>query len=390
MNVNSYKSKVAKIKFHATNWLDGIILHGGKLAGRFILPVILIFNIKKFVTTESYFPECKRKTKIQIFGEQLFYILRTGEINRNYFISGFDRIGNNDFKKYIPWFTFTFKRNKLNQQPIKFVYDPYNYICLLRDKFIFEAFCKRISINTPTNIGLFNYQGIYLFKEKNVFDLKIICNFEIDAFCKKNVSYGGGMHSNILLLKIQNGKISLNNKVVSFQEFLKFIGKGNWIIQERITNQNPEFAAFHPQSINTVRIITVKRGNNINVIGSFLRVGVNGSYTDNSSSGGISVGIDLENGTLKKYGLYKPGFGTKCDRHPNSGIIFEGYKIPKWKEIVEYTKRAHLLFYGLHSIGWDVAITDDGIMIIEGNDNWDTLGVQLYSGGKPIFDKYFK
>lgn len=48
-----------------------------------------------------------------------------------------------------------------------------------------------------------------------------------------------------------------------------------------------------------------------------------------------------------------------------------------------------MLFYGLHSVGWDVALTENGIMIIEGNDNWDTLGAQLYSGAKPIFDKYF-
>jgi hypothetical protein len=390
MNVNFYKSIVAKIKFHAINCVDGVILNGGKLIGRFILPVILVFNLKKFVTAESYFPECKRKNKLQIFWEQFFYILRTGEINKHYFDSGLDRKSNKDVKNYIPWLTFTFRRNKLNQQPIKFVYDPYNYVCLLRDKFIFEAFCKRMGINTPTNIGLFNSKSIFLLKEKKFFDIDMISGFAMDAFCKKNVPYGGGMHSNILKLKIQNGIISLNNKVVTIQEFKKLIGNENWIIQERIKNQNPEFAVFHPQSINTVRIITVKKGNDINVIGSFLRMGVNGSYTDNSSSGGIACGIHLENGSLEKYGMFKPEFGTKCARHPNTGVIFEGYKIPKWREIVEYVKRAHSLFYGLHSIGWDVAVTDDGVMIVEGNDNWNTSGVQLYSGAKPIFDKYFR
>jgi hypothetical protein len=390
MNVDFYKSKVAKFKFHSINCVDGVILNGGKLIGRFIFPVVLVFNFKKFVTAESYFPESKRKNKLQIFGEQFFYILRTGEINKHYFDSGLDRKSNKDAKNYIPWLTFTFRRNKLNQQLGKSVYDPYNYICMLRDKFIFEAFCKRVGINTPTNIGLFNSKNIFLLKEKKNFDIDMISDFEMDAFCKKNVPYGGGMHSNILKLKIQDGTISLNDKVVTIQEFKKFIGNGKWIIQERIKNQNSKFAVFHHQSINTIRIVTVKKGEDVHVIGSFLRIGVNGSYTDNSSSGGISCGIHLENGSLEKYGLFKPEFGTKCDRHPNTGIIFENYKIPKWGEIVEYVKRAHMLFYGLHSIGWDVAVTDDGIMIIEGNDNWDTFSVQLYSGAKPIFDKYFQ
>jgi hypothetical protein len=390
MNVNSYKEKVAKFKYYATNFTDGIILHGGKLIGRFILPFVLISNFKKFVSAESYFPECDRKSRFQIFLDQLFYIFRTGETPRNYFITGFDRKSFKESKNYIPWFTFTHRRNKLNQQYKKYVYDPYNYICLLRDKFIFEAYCKRMGINTPSNIGLLNAQKIFLLKEKAFYNLDKISNLEIDAFCKRNVPYGGGIPSNILILKIQNGEISVNNNVVTIPEFKTILGKADWIVQDRILNQDPEFASFHPHSINTVRIMTVKIENDVTIIGSFLRIGVNGSLTDNSSSGGISVGINLDNGTLSKYGLFNPSYGTKTDRHPNSGVVFEGYKIPKWEEMIAYTKRAHKLFYGLHSIGWDVALTDDGIIIIEGNDNWDTTGVQLYSGAKPIFEKYFK
>lgn len=58
--------------------------------------------------------------------------------------------------------------------------------------------------------------------------------------------------------------------------------------------------------------------------------------------------------------------------------------------MVQYVKKAHSLFYGIHLIGWDVVVTDDGITLIEGNDNWDTIDAQFYKGAKSEFEKYFK
>jgi hypothetical protein len=51
---------------------------------------------------------------------------------------------------------------------------------------------------------------------------------------------------------------------------------------------------------------------------------------------------------------------------------------------------AHQLFYGLHSIGWDVCITEKGILLIEGNDNWDTIDAQFLGQGRKNYLKYFK
>jgi hypothetical protein len=390
MNIISLKSGVSGLNFYGNKFLDNLIFYGGKLVGRIIFPIQLITNSGKNISHQTYFPECDLKSKFRIFTEQLFYIFRTGEINKNYFIFGFDRKSKTDFKNYVPWLTFTHARNTKNQRPVKPEYDSYNHICLLRDKFVFEAFCKRLGINTPANIGMINSGELFLIKENKFIPIEEIINFEFDAFCKRNVSYGGGMPDNIIKLLIKNKGVFINNEEVSFEEFRALLGNDIWIVQERIKNQSAEYAQFHPQSINTIRVVTIRNGSEISILCAFFRMGVNGRHADNWSSGGIGLGVNIENGTLEKWGLYKPGLGTKSDRHPNSEILFEGYILPYWYEIVEYAKNAHRLFYGLHSIGWDVSVTTEGIMIIEGNDNWDTIDAQYCKGGRKEFDKYFK
>lgn len=390
MNTDSLKSGVATLQFYGIRLLDSCIFSSGKLAGRIIFPVKLMTNWKQNIDHPSYFSECELKSKYKIFAEQFLYILRTGEINKNYFIYGFDRKFKNDFKNYVPWLTFTRARNIKNQWPEKPEYDPYNSVCLLRDKFVFGAFCKSVGIKTPNNIGMMNEGQLYLIENNHFVSVDNIVTCEMDAICKRNVSYGGGMSKDILRLTIANGVARINDEEVSPAELREYFGHDCWIIQERIKNQNPEYAKFHPSSINTVRVVTVKDGPNVTILCCFFRMGVNSRHTDNCSSGGITTGINIENGTLEKWGVYKPEFGAKVDKHPNSLILFEGHKLPHWEEIIQYVKKAHLLFYGLHSIGWDVAITTDGIMLIEGNDNWDTTSVQLYGGAKKKFDKYFK
>ena len=44
----------------------------------------------------------------------------------------------------------------------------------------------------------------------------------------------------------------------------------------------------------------------------------------------------------------------------------------------------------IHSIGWDIAFTENGPIFIEGNDNWEITGIQATNGGmKELFQEDF-
>ena len=389
MGVNSMKSSVAWINYYGIRILDFMLLFGGKVIGRIILPVHLTTKFSHYILQDSFYPESERKSTTRIFIDQIMYILWTGEINKNYFSFGFDRKAKNDFGNYVPWLTFTQTRNKLNQKPNKPVYDPHNAVVLLRDKFVFEAFFRAIGIDTPLNIAVINHGSLYIINKRTFVPIKKILNIEVDSFCKKNVSHGGGMSNDILRLVVKNRNLFINGVRKSITEFEDIIGMDNWIIQERINDQHKKIAVLHPDSVNTVRVVSVRRGGTITILCALLRIGVDGKHNDNWSSGGIVVGVK-ENGMLEKYGFQKAGYGRKIEKHPNSEIEFRDLEIPFWGEILNCVKRAHNLCYGLHSVGWDVCVTEDGPLILEGNDNWETTFLQLYSGAKEKFDQHFK
>lgn len=386
-NFNSTKIGFMKFRFSFIRILDNSLFLFKKIAGRIVYPIELIRYYKVYVSSKSYYPDCKLKSKFQIFLDQFFYIIRTGEINRNYFLFGFDRKSKNDFKNYVPRFTFQHKRDCLNRKPINYEHNPFNYICLTRDKFVFEAFCRGLGINTPKNICLINSCKMFLKDSQKFLPVDDIITLELDAFCKMTGGYGG---KDVFKLKIKNQEIFINNNKESITKLKRIIGKNIWIIQENINNQIYDYAQFHPSSLNTIRVITVKFGLEIVVLWAFFRMGVNNSFVDNFTSGGIVCPINILNGTLGEFGISKPESAGKTVRHPNSGIVYKGFKLPYWENIIEYVKNAHHLFYGLHSIGWDVAVTTNGIILIEANENWDPSGAEETKGAIQELQKYFK
>ena len=144
---------------------------------------------------------------------------------------------------------------------------------------------------------------------------------------------------------------------------------GVYLLQQRI-QQHPEMSRLHPPSINAIRLVTFNNEGNVQVFWAALKIGARGNRVDNVACGGLAVRIDLTSGRLQGDGMFLPGQGTTTDRHPDTGVLFDGFEIPYFHEAIQSAKDAHRHLYGVHSIGWDIAITPAGPTIIEGNDNW--------------------
>jgi len=186
----------------------------------------------------------------------------------------------------------------------------------------------------------------------------------------------------IFALQRRKGVLYVNKKETTIEEINSRINPClSFIVQERIS-QHPALNKIYDKSINTIRLETVinPKTKEIEILPPLLRVGTSGHNVDNWAMGGLAIGID-EKGCLKKYGFYKPSFGTKTTQHPDTEVVFENYSIPFFAEAVDMARRFHSELHEIHSIGWDIAITDAGPCFIEGNDNWEISLVQICSKG---------
>ena len=109
------------------------------------------------------------------------------------------------------------------------------------------------------------------------------------------------------------------------------------------------------------------------------------TIADNFHQGGKGGLVDINAGTLIGNGIDK-----KLNESENSitNIKFDGFKIPYWEEIKEMVLEAALVNDKVNLVGWDVAISTNGPLIIEGNrgPGFDLVQVLLKKGTKYMLD----
>jgi hypothetical protein len=307
-----------------------------------------------------------RKSKSHIALDLLLWYLKSGDVNNYYYLYGFDRRRINT-DQYLPYPEFRAIRNQRNHHP-----NPragFNYVCILQDKFVFSQFLSSLGVPTPRALALCNPETIVWLDKMRIGPLEGIdtdASRQFDGFCKPLTGING---TGAFPLRLTDGQLYVGNERVSRGEVKDRI-TSSFLIQERVT-QHPTISELHSQSLNTLRILTFNNGHSIQVFSAAQRMGTNGRNVDNWTAGGILVGIDLHSGKLRAEGFYKPGYGGKVLRHPQTGVELAGFNIPHFFDALQLVKEVHGYLYGVHSIGWDIAISPSGPVIVEGNDDWD-------------------
>ncbi len=340
------------------------------------LAVIDLFrNVDKYCVHDSYFPTLPQKSKSRILWDQLVATIRHGYPNEFYFPYGFDVKSKEEMAAYLHYAPFMRLRDGLNMQ------DLHNSTYVLRNKFAFGIFTSGLGINSGNNVALLYDDGVFLISAKKRVGIEdFVKQYPSEYFVKL---IDGECGCGIFQLKIEpDGALLINGESSTIAQLCQLIKGGRYIVQTKI-KQHAEMNRLYPHSINTIRLVTVKnvRTGRVEVFPSILRVGANGSFVDNTSQGGLAIGVNLESGRLFEYGYYKPAFGTRATAHPNTQVAFSDFVIPYIQEAKEQAIFLHSMLPDLYSIGWDVAIGEEGPIFIEGNDNWEINGPQICNGG---------
>lgn len=141
--------------------------------------------------------------------------------------------------------------------------------------------------------------------------------------------------------------------------------QGQTVLDEFIV-QHPEMSALYPDAVNTVRLITfLDKDDRVHLLAAVLRIG-NGDVIDNFASGGMFTmlddeGVALYPGVDKNSNVYR--------EHPVTGTPIVGFRVPLYSEVLDLVAALARRTPEAPYVGWDIAITANGPVVIEGNHN---------------------
>ena len=119
-----------------------------------------------------------------------------------------------------------------------------------------------------------------------------------------------------------------------------------------------------------------------------IRIGGGESVVDNFHSGGIVAGINLETGKV-----VTDGIDLSCNiyKTTSTGVAVKGFMIPYFSEALDMVRDAGKDLEGY--LGWDIAISEDGPVLIEANTMPGAVILQMpyipeKRGMKYVMEKY--
>ena len=123
----------------------------------------------------------------------------------------------------------------------------------------------------------------------------------------------------------------------------------------------------------------------MHVLSTIVRVGKEGSFTDNCATGGIACGVNVQ-GKLKKQGYLNDG---TLRRKTDNGVILEGIEVPSYHLILNQVKQMHLLIPYFRLVYWDIGVDDNNTpILIEYNTYHQDITIHQLANG-PLFGSFF-
>lgn len=172
----------------------------------------------------------------------------------------------------------------------------------------------------------------------------------------------------------------------------EFVRQGLTLAEE-VIQQHEEMSKLAPNSVNTVRAVTfLDRAGKVHFLLFVLKMGTGDLYLDNTGAGGLSVVMD-EDGVVRS-----PAKGTTWlySVHPDTNTPIVGFTVPHFEALKERVAVAARRVPTVPYIGWDVAITPSGPVLVEANPNtgvWQNspvarAGVDAAAGRSGLRERY--
>ncbi|MGB3710703.1 MAG: sugar-transfer associated ATP-grasp domain-containing protein [Erythrobacter sp.] len=225
--------------------------------------------------------------------------------------------------------------------------------CVLVDKAAFYARCREHDVAHPQVFGIVERGGLSHFEPPRGCAL----------IAKPSHGEGGRGMTRLPHEHAHIGKASLFEKALRPH----IDASQTWIVQRALAN-HPALNDYAMDALSTARLTTMRNEQGRpELVSTVLRVpSLHGPVIDNMKAGGLIMPVDFETG---RAGIACKGYGGgDYARHPVSGAAFSDLVLPDWDAAIGLVADAHSRAFPEYAlIGWDVAFTPDGPVLVEGN-----------------------
>ena len=165
----------------------------------------------------------------------------------------------------------------------------------------------------------------------------------------------------------------------------------NYII-EGYLSQHPVLNELNPGAVSILRFYSVSSPQGDYIFAPVLTAAINKDIS-NGCQDALTAMVDIRSGEVITQAIDQNEL-VEYEKHPVTGVTFRGLKLPYWQECIELLRKALPLANKISNIGWDLAITEDGPVIVEANTipGFNTAQYKGYSwvtqgyGYQPLFD----
>lgn len=353
---------------------------------RRVIRKTLLFRLARcyFIAKEkTFFPDMPRKSFMRRYFENVAWAIKYKRANVTYNRYGLDIKNFRKSDDYLEIHTKTLDQIGEHHQGHPMAeYRKENvsirYSIIADHKHLFYAYMDSIMPGTVPNTRVV-FQGNKAIAPYD--DTKNLKQLLLDMpdgkyICKPVLGSQGNL---IVVITKKGDSIKFSNPEVNIDLLIEESKESPFLVQDFL-KQHDDLNKLNAETVNTLRIVSTRWNEETHILAAMIRIGAKKKQiVDNASAGGTFVGVNIEKGELEKYGYFYDR--PRTTHHPVSNIKYEGYKLPYWDETIDMIKKAHPVIFGFSTIGWDIAFTPDGPVIVEINQRFSVKGLQICNGG---------
>ena len=331
----------------------------------YLMKRICTMNYKSMFERVDIVKEKCDKSKFGIFCDMVWCGLRYGAGYVDYDVIGFYKLSSKQRKTMLTRGINNKFVKKLNEKEYWHLFNNKNEFNDMFNEFLKRDYIYPISDKKDETIEWMKKHRVFFAKPN-------------DGQCGKNIE-----------------KIKVEDYQEDYEKLYQYLNDNKLFLLEEPIIQCEEMNKLNSSSVNTVRMVTVmNEKDEVTIIATFSRIG-NGKVVDNFNSGGMTARIDVESGKIIEDAVNKNG--ELFEKHPLTGTKIKGFQIPNWNEAKEMVKNAAKKSKHVRYVGWDVGLSVNGPVLVEGNQ---FPGHDIYQvaekigkddfGILPVFEKAMK